>query len=157
MTKLAAAHLVGLIEPEDIANMAVFLASEESRMVTGHVYPVDSGVAGPAERGGAGQGGVREAAGVRGDLLGKILRDADLAQVFSPVWIQQVVIGLAGERGVKPIEILRAQASFLDTLSFHTRWARQMFPQELIKAKIGEAEKLVRLLETDPAIAANSA
>jgi hypothetical protein len=64
---------------------------------------------------------------------------------------------LAGERGVKPIEILRAQVSFLDTLSFHTRWARQMFPQELIKAKIGEAEKLVRLLETDPAIAANSA
>src|SRR5271168_5510608 len=29
VTKLAAAHLVGLIEPEDIANMAVFLASEE--------------------------------------------------------------------------------------------------------------------------------
>jgi hypothetical protein len=35
-----AAYLVGLIEPEDIANMAVFLASEESRMVTGNVYPV---------------------------------------------------------------------------------------------------------------------
>ena len=44
VTKLAAAHLVGLIEPEDIANMAVFLASEEARMITGHVYPVDSGV-----------------------------------------------------------------------------------------------------------------
>lgn len=42
--KLADSHLVGLIEPEDIANMAVFLASDESRMVTGHVYPVDSGV-----------------------------------------------------------------------------------------------------------------
>jgi NAD(P)-dependent dehydrogenase (short-subunit alcohol dehydrogenase family) len=42
--KLAASHLVGLIEPEDIANMAVFLASDESRMVTGQVYPVDSGV-----------------------------------------------------------------------------------------------------------------
>jgi NAD(P)-dependent dehydrogenase (short-subunit alcohol dehydrogenase family) len=41
---LEAAHLVGLIEPEDIANIAVFLASEEARMVTGHVYPVDSGV-----------------------------------------------------------------------------------------------------------------
>src|SRR6266851_5771976 len=40
VTKLAAAHLVGLIEPEDVANMAVFLASEEARMVTGHVYPV---------------------------------------------------------------------------------------------------------------------
>jgi hypothetical protein len=58
---------------------------------------------------------------------------------------------------LKPIEVLRAQAPFLDTLSFRTRWARQMFPQELIKAKIREAEKLVRLLETDPAIAANSA
>ena len=44
LDKLAQSHLVGLIEPEDIANMAVFLASDESRMVTGHVYPVDSGV-----------------------------------------------------------------------------------------------------------------
>ncbi len=42
--KLADSHLVGLIEPEDIADMAVFLASDESRKVTGHVYPVDSGV-----------------------------------------------------------------------------------------------------------------
>lgn len=44
ITKMAAAHLVGLIEPEDIANMAVFLGAEESRMVTGHVYAVDSGI-----------------------------------------------------------------------------------------------------------------
>jgi NAD(P)-dependent dehydrogenase (short-subunit alcohol dehydrogenase family) len=44
LDKLAQSHLVGLIEPEDIANMAVFLASEESRMVTGHVYAVDSGI-----------------------------------------------------------------------------------------------------------------
>ncbi len=44
VARLAAAHLVGLIEPEDIANMAVFLGSEDSRMITGHVYPVDSGV-----------------------------------------------------------------------------------------------------------------
>ncbi len=44
LNKLADSHLVGLIEPEDIAHMAVFLASDESRMVTGQVYPVDSGV-----------------------------------------------------------------------------------------------------------------
>ena len=44
VTKIAAAHLIGLIQPEDIANMAVFLASDESRMITGHVYPVDSGI-----------------------------------------------------------------------------------------------------------------
>jgi NAD(P)-dependent dehydrogenase (short-subunit alcohol dehydrogenase family) len=44
VTKIAAAHLISLIEPDDTANMAVFLASDESRMVTGHVYPVDSGI-----------------------------------------------------------------------------------------------------------------
>jgi NAD(P)-dependent dehydrogenase (short-subunit alcohol dehydrogenase family) len=44
LDKLANAHLLGLIEPPDIANMALFLASDESRMVTGQVYPVDSGV-----------------------------------------------------------------------------------------------------------------
>jgi hypothetical protein len=46
VTKLAAPHVVGLIEPEDIANRAMFLVSEESRMVTGHVYPADDFVNG---------------------------------------------------------------------------------------------------------------
>ncbi len=43
LDKLANSHLVGLIEPEDIASMALFLASDESAKVTGQVYPVDSG------------------------------------------------------------------------------------------------------------------
>ncbi len=43
LDKLANSHLLGFIEPEDIANMAVFLASDETRKVTGHIYPVDSG------------------------------------------------------------------------------------------------------------------
>src|SRR6516162_1069264 len=38
-------------------------------------------------------------------LLANIIRDADLAQAFSPAWIQQVVIGLALERGTAPIEV----------------------------------------------------
>jgi NAD(P)-dependent dehydrogenase (short-subunit alcohol dehydrogenase family) len=44
IVQMAAAQLLGPIEPEDIANMAVFLGSDESRMITGHVYPVDSGI-----------------------------------------------------------------------------------------------------------------
>jgi NAD(P)-dependent dehydrogenase (short-subunit alcohol dehydrogenase family) len=36
-------HLLGMGEPDDIANMALFLASDESRLVTGAIYPVDSG------------------------------------------------------------------------------------------------------------------
>jgi NAD(P)-dependent dehydrogenase (short-subunit alcohol dehydrogenase family) len=42
--KLARSHLLGLIQPEDIANGALYLASEESRMVTGQILSVDSGV-----------------------------------------------------------------------------------------------------------------
>ena len=44
LTKLADSHLLGLTEPDDIAQMALYLASDESRMVTGQVLPVDSGV-----------------------------------------------------------------------------------------------------------------
>jgi NAD(P)-dependent dehydrogenase (short-subunit alcohol dehydrogenase family) len=44
LQKLADSHLVGLIEPEDIARCALYLASDESRVVTGQVIPIDSGV-----------------------------------------------------------------------------------------------------------------
>ncbi|HTF63539.1 MAG TPA: SDR family oxidoreductase, partial [Edaphobacter sp.] len=33
----------GLIELDDIAYAAIFLASDESRMITGHILPVDAG------------------------------------------------------------------------------------------------------------------
>jgi NAD(P)-dependent dehydrogenase (short-subunit alcohol dehydrogenase family) len=42
--RLAKSHLLGLIEPQDIAQAALYLASDESRMVTGQILPVDSGV-----------------------------------------------------------------------------------------------------------------
>lgn len=44
LDKMAKSHLLGLIDPEDIAAMALFLAGDESAKVTGQVYPVDSGV-----------------------------------------------------------------------------------------------------------------
>jgi NAD(P)-dependent dehydrogenase (short-subunit alcohol dehydrogenase family) len=44
LTRLADSHLLGLIEPGDIAHAALYLASDDSRMVTGQVLPVDSGV-----------------------------------------------------------------------------------------------------------------
>jgi NAD(P)-dependent dehydrogenase (short-subunit alcohol dehydrogenase family) len=44
LDRLAQSHLLGLIQPEDVANAALYLASAESRMVTGQILPVDSGV-----------------------------------------------------------------------------------------------------------------
>jgi 3'5'-cyclic nucleotide phosphodiesterase len=85
------------------------------------------------------------------DLLGKIIRDADLAQALSTAWIQQVVMGLAQEWRVTPLEVLKLQARFLASLPFNTKWARELFPPETVQAKIDEAEKLLRFLETEPA------
>ena len=85
------------------------------------------------------------------DLLGKIIRDADLAQALSSVWIQQVVIGLAQEWGVTPLEALRKQVPFLASLRFSTDWAAELFPPEFVQAKIEEAERLLQLLESEPA------
>lgn len=44
LAKLGESHLFGLGQPIHIANMAVYLASDEAAITTGQVYPVDSGV-----------------------------------------------------------------------------------------------------------------
>ena len=43
MQSVADTHLLGLIEPIQIAYAALYLASDESRVTTGQVIPVDSG------------------------------------------------------------------------------------------------------------------
>jgi hypothetical protein len=88
------------------------------------------------------------------DLLGQIIRDTDRAQALSPAWIQQVVFGLAQEWELSPLEVLKRQGSFLAGLSFSTGWAQQLFPEELIQAKIEEVEQLLQLLHTEPSSAA---
>ena len=37
-------HVLGLVDPIDIAHLAVYLASDESKVVTGQIFPVDSGL-----------------------------------------------------------------------------------------------------------------
>lgn len=43
-SKIAERHLLGLIEPVYIADMVIYLASDESARTTGQIFPVDSGV-----------------------------------------------------------------------------------------------------------------
>ncbi len=75
-------------------------------------------------------------------LSGQILRDADLCQVFSTAWIQQVIFGLAAERGVSPLEILKQQKSFISGIRFETDWAKFMFGDE-IQPKLEEVDELL--------------
>lgn len=42
--KLNDSHLLGAIQPEDIARAALFLASDDSLRMTGQILPIDSGV-----------------------------------------------------------------------------------------------------------------
>jgi NAD(P)-dependent dehydrogenase (short-subunit alcohol dehydrogenase family) len=44
LANMGKSHLLGLGEPEDVANAALYLASDESRITTGSIMRVDSGV-----------------------------------------------------------------------------------------------------------------
>jgi NAD(P)-dependent dehydrogenase (short-subunit alcohol dehydrogenase family) len=44
LQKMTDSHLHGLGEPMDVALAALYLASDESRITTGHILPVDSGI-----------------------------------------------------------------------------------------------------------------
>jgi NAD(P)-dependent dehydrogenase (short-subunit alcohol dehydrogenase family) len=44
VSKLAASHLLGMGQPIHVANMAVYLASDEAEITTGQILSVDSGV-----------------------------------------------------------------------------------------------------------------
>jgi NAD(P)-dependent dehydrogenase (short-subunit alcohol dehydrogenase family) len=41
--KIEDLHLMGILQPEDIADFATFLASDKAKRVTGGIFPVDSG------------------------------------------------------------------------------------------------------------------
>lgn len=41
--KIRALHLMDILQPEDIAEFAVFLASDKARLMTGGIHPVDAG------------------------------------------------------------------------------------------------------------------
>ena len=78
-----------------------------------------------------------------------IIRDADLSQAISLAWIQQIIFGLAREMRKSPLEMLRMQEGFLKSLTFITDWAKHMFPQASINAKVDEASDLLSILEED--------
>ena len=79
-------------------------------------------------------------------LLGAILRDADLSQGLSPVWVQEIIFGLSSEMCVSPIDVFKMQAGFFTNLKFITEWGKIKFNQNIIDEKIKEANDYLGLL-----------
>jgi hypothetical protein len=79
-------------------------------------------------------------------LLGAILRDADLSQGLSPVWVQEIIFGLSSEMCVDPIDVFKMQAGFFSNLKFLTDWAQLKFPESLVKDKIKEAQDYLEII-----------
>jgi hypothetical protein len=78
-------------------------------------------------------------------LSKQILQDSDLCQVFSVVWIQQVVFGFAGESGNPAIDFLKMQEKFIKNIKFHSDWAKKRFESSK-KDKIKEVRALLKIL-----------
>jgi len=58
--------------------------------------------------------------------LQKIIRDADLTQVFEYNWIQQNIIGLSTELNIDFFDFLKGQRKFLDNAEFNSKWGKAL-------------------------------
>lgn len=80
--------------------------------------------------------------------LEQIMRDADRLQTFRPTWYQ-FVVGLAKEKGISVIEMLRREIPYLNGLEFYTTWAQGKVSKETIEAKKKEVQRITMILEND--------
>jgi len=75
----------------------------------------------------------------------QIIRDADMTQSFSNVWLQEVIFGLAKESQRSPLDILKLQLDFLPQITFYTKWAKRKYACTKSK-KLKEVRELLELL-----------
>ena len=57
-------------------------------------------------------------------LSEKILRDAEMAQLFEDNWLQQVMLGLGSEFKKSLPEFIKQQIQFVRTIEWQTRWGK---------------------------------
>jgi hypothetical protein len=56
----------------------------------------------------------------------KILRDADLTQLFQYNWIHQSVYGLSKELNIEFSKFVKIQRAFMSSVEFNTNWGKMM-------------------------------
>lgn len=77
----------------------------------------------------------------------QIIRDADMTQMFTQAWIQQVIFGLGKEWSLNPTEMLEKQEEMLKNHEWHTDWAKEKYGQKAIDEKLKEVEELMKIVE----------
>lgn len=76
------------------------------------------------------------------DEFQAIIRDADLTQVFESNWIYQNIFGLSKELNMTPMEFMKGQRKFLESVKFNT-----VYGEQLMKKKWSQVMKEFELLE----------
>ena len=83
----------------------------------------------------------------------EILRDADISQIFSDVWLQQIVFGLSKEMSISsestisPQQFLKKQITYLKDLRFYSDWGKKTFYLQ-VRDKLQETRALLSILES---------
>lgn len=79
-------------------------------------------------------------------LGAEILRDADMSQTLTNVWLQQIIFGLAAEREISPLQSLKDQITYLRSMKFYSPWGKKVLIRR-VYGKIKETEEFLSLLK----------
>lgn len=82
-------------------------------------------------------------------LLQAVIRDADMSQAFEEPWIGTVCAGLGSEFNRTPLEMLKQQLSFLQTLHFSSDFGRVFFGKAAIEALRSKTIALLHILNLE--------
>ena len=75
----------------------------------------------------------------------QIIRDADTAQTFSDVWLQQIIFGLSQEMGVTPLKCLQDESKFIASIPFKTQWAIDKYTEDKVQ-RLADIEQMLTFL-----------
>ena len=78
------------------------------------------------------------------DIIEQIIRDADISQTLSDVWIEHTLYDLSRELGITPRKMLEQQLEFLPSIKFYTTWGKNKFKKK-IKKRIKEVKKMLKV------------
>lgn len=79
------------------------------------------------------------------DLPSKIVRDADMSQTFSNVWIQSILFDLGSELNMSYSDMLRFQIPFLKNIKFFTSWGESKF-RGLVATRLKEVDSFINVI-----------